>query len=186
MVSLLLFLIPIFFTFRLLKYYWISNEILAAQYKIDALKDRLYWAVIDNQIHTDDEAYIYLEQSLTVAPVVIEKLNFWTILYLIYKHKSNFPENKIDALRSRIENTDFLNDIFEEYKKTLHTIIFKKSAISIILFRPVWTSVLRSVVTKTKEPDTCRHHEYKYSEIEQEYSNRIAFLPETSAVNLSI
>lgn len=116
-----------------------------------SLTDKLKWAAINGKVDTDDEMYKYLDKTLKAAPGALKNLNFWTTLYLMYKHKLNVSEVEIDIIRTKIIDKEPLNVIFKEYQQLFLTTITNKSFVTIILCRPLWISIMKYITKKDQD-----------------------------------
>jgi hypothetical protein len=145
MVQILLYIIPVFITYKFVRFYWLSNRTLKTRNKLERLNNELRWLAINNIIDKNDTRFIHLDETMNNTILLLPRFNFWAILYLMAKEKHVFvfPSNKKGNENPHLER------ITDLYHKILIKYIFLKSFFSIIITMPIWKRLINTIVRKS-------------------------------------
>jgi hypothetical protein len=155
MVQVLLYIIPVFIVYKFIRSSWVSNETLKVRYRICRLQDQLYWLAISGEVDANNKEYIRLYRSMDKVLVMLPRLNFWVMLYLLIKAKKEIGANEIEAVYNELEKNSALKEIYEKYHRLLISYIARKNIITVILTIPFWKKIFQRYILPK---DSSRQH----------------------------
>lgn len=133
----LYYVLPLLILLRVLNYFRIRNLTLRTEYKLQALKNDLRFMAIEEKVHPSDPMFKYLDTVLGHASIYIKEVNFWVLLYLIRKHKTDNAIQIAEITEKSFNNTTELKKIYDNYGSTLLRYFVEKSKWSLKIYKAV-------------------------------------------------
>lgn len=169
--------------YRLIKSCWISYITLQTRYKIYKLRDKIRRIAIDNPKH-DPKTFEYLDISLSKGTNILSKLNFWVMVYLVFKHRIGDSVVEKHRIVEKVlhKDSDF-HEAYVEYNSIFKEYILCKSCGSIILFLvPAIVLVLPIRLLGTMNKSI--NHLVKRIPPIKDWPKYVSVLPETSNADI--
>lgn len=183
MLQVILYIIPVFIVYLVIRRCWVSNETLKTRYKIARLKDELTWLAISGEVNSDNKAYAHLYSSIDKALMVLPSFNFWVMLYLLIKEKSQISIHEIEKVHNEVEKNTTLKEINAAYYKLIIAYIARKNCLTVLLSFPLWKKIVVGQLTgnehdesRGRNANTCSHA--------KEYSSLAFYIQHVSAQSL--
>jgi hypothetical protein len=154
MLQVILYIIPVFIVYIVIRRCWVSNETLKTRYKIARLKDELTWLAISGEVSRDNKAYAHLYSSIDKSLVALPSFNFWVMLYLLIKEKSQISLSEIKKVHNEAEKNATLKEINAAYYKLIIAYIARKNCLTVLLSFPLWKKILIRQLTAYENGNT--------------------------------
>jgi hypothetical protein len=181
MVTIILYLIPVFIVYSFIRYYWVSNETLKTKYKLARLKDELTWLAISGEINHASKEYIHLYGNISKAIKGLHRFNFWVMLYLLIKSKHTIRTKVIDNFRKEVPVSSIFTDIHDTYHRQLITYIARKNIITVLITLPIWKKILDNYMSLN---DNDTFNNTGEGTVAEEYSSFVYYIHNASAKSL--
>ncbi|OQP53597.1 hypothetical protein [Niastella populi] len=183
MVQILLYIIPVFIVYQIIRGWWVSNETLKAKYKLDRLKDELTWLAISGEVNRENKVYIHLSNNIDKALIALPRFNFWVMLYILIRGKYQINIQEIEKVHNEAETHAMLKEIYNSYHKVILAYIARKNCITVLLSFPIWKKLLTRQLTVNEHDHTCDRNTDVNDEA-QEYSAFVFYFQNISAKSL--
>ncbi|HEX6431598.1 MAG TPA: hypothetical protein VF008_28100 [Niastella sp.] len=147
MLHIILYIIPVFIVYSIIRSGWVSNETLKTKYKLTRLQEELTWLVITGEISSTNKEYIQLSESINKVLMVLPRFNFWVMIYLLVKEKHEVYTEEIEKVRNEVGKQAPLIEIFDRYHKIVMAYVARKNIISVLLTIPIWKKILEAHIS---------------------------------------
>jgi hypothetical protein len=182
MLQVILYVIPVFIIYLLIRSSWVANETLKTKYRLARLKDELIWLAIEGEVNHANKEYAQLYDAIDRMRQSLHRLNFWVMLYVLLKEKHQLNIHEAVKDHNDINKNSSFKNISEAYYKALITYVARKNFITVLLTIPVWKKALGSRLSasrprqKNESGNTCIDV--------NEYSSFVFYLQSISAKSL--
>lgn len=132
------------FAYRIIRELWISYITTKAEYELDKLRSEIRLIAIEKPKY-DSKVFNYLDSSLEITLSMLPKLNIWSLIYFVNKHKKDtkLVEHKRKVYHILAKDTNF-KESFEKYNRLSEDYVFKKNIFSLIIVA-LFTMAIKSI-----------------------------------------
>lgn len=130
------YILPILILYKFYNFFRVELKSMEAENELLKIRNSLHASVKSGLITLKDPSYLLLEMNISTSITLLKKINFWTLLYIMYKHKNDPGLTELRQLKIN-PNTISIDNYFNQYAKVVTTFFEEKSRYSLLFFKLV-------------------------------------------------